>query len=50
MTSHFSPYEVVSAGLVSIDQDGRIECSGKSTSFDVENRVEDDENIIKKQL
>jgi hypothetical protein len=50
MASHFSTYEVVSAGFVSINQDGKIECSGRSTSLDIESRGEDDEIIIERQL
>ncbi len=50
MASHFSTYEVVSAGFVSIDQEGKIECSGRSTSLNIESRGEDDEIIIQRQL
>ncbi len=50
MASHFSTFEVVSAGFVGIDQNGKIKCSGKSTSLDVGSRGEDDEIIIQRQL
>ena len=50
MASHFSTYEVVSAGFVSIDQNGKIECSGKSTGLDIASRGEDDVIIIERQL
>ncbi len=50
MASHFSTYEVVSAGFVCIDQEGKIECSGRSTSLNLESRGEDDEIIIQRQL
>ena len=50
MASHFSTFEVVSAGFVSIDSYGKIKCSGKSTSLNIHSRGEDDEIIIQRQL
>ena len=50
MASHFSTYEVISAGFVVIDQDGKIRCSGKSTSLNIDSRGEDDEIIITRQF
>lgn len=50
MASHFSTHEVVSAGFVSIGRNGKIKCSGRSTSLDIDSRGEDDEIVIERQL
>lgn len=50
MASHFSNYEVVSAGFIGIDQDGKIRCSGSSSSLDIASRGEDDEIVVARQL
>jgi hypothetical protein len=50
MSSSFPNYEVLSAGFVQIIENGQVHCFGRSDSLNIDNRGEDDEIIIKRQM
>jgi hypothetical protein len=50
VTRIYNSYEVLSAGFISIDKEGRVKCIGRSEGLNIASRGEDDEVLIKHQL
>jgi len=50
MSSAFGSDEVISAGFVKLDKDGKFKCYGESEGLKISSRGEDDEIVMHHQL